>query len=167
MNMRQKMRRLLEEKDYLFTFGIHNAMQAMIVEKAGYDFVYMGGNDVSVSFLGLPDVGLVTETEMVTAARNIAKAVNIPVIADADTGYGNAVNVIRTVQDCEAAGLAGIHIEDQMSPKRCGHLAGKMIIPIEEAVGKIKAALDARKDKDFLIIFLDILYNFTFMAYYA
>ena len=152
MNTRQKMRRLLKEKDYLFTFGIHNPMQAMIVEKAGLDFVYMGGYDTSLALLGLPDVGLITETEMVTTARNIAKAVTIPVLADADTGYGNAINVIRTVEDYEAAGLAGMHIEDQVTPKRCGHLAGKMIIPMEEAVGKVKAALDAKRDKDFLII---------------
>ena len=152
MNTRQKMRGLLKEKDYLFTFGIHNPMQAMIVEKAGLDFVYMGGYDTSLALLGLPDVGLITETEMVTTARYIAKAVTLPVLADADTGYGNAINVIRTVEDYEAAGLAGMHIEDQVTPKRCGHLAGKMIIPIEEAVGKVKAALDAKRDKDFLII---------------
>jgi isocitrate lyase len=152
MDVRKKMRSLLEKREYVFTFGIHNAMQAMIAEKAGFDLVLMGGYDVSLSLLGLPDVGLITETEMVTNARNIAKAVNIPVIADAETGFGNAINVIRTVQDFEAAGVAAIHIEDQVSPKRCGHLAGKMIIPIEEAVGKIKAALDAKKDKDFVII---------------
>jgi 2-methylisocitrate lyase-like PEP mutase family enzyme len=146
------MRSLLKEKDYVFSIGIHNAMQAMIVEKAGLDFVYMGGYDTSLALFGLPDVGLLTETEMVFNARNIAKSVNIPVIADADTGYGNAINVIRTVEDYEAAGVAGIHIEDQAIPKRCAHLAGKTIIPIEEAAGKIKAALDARKDKDFLII---------------
>ncbi len=146
------MRRLLKEKDYLFTFGIHNPMQAMIVEKVGLDFVYMGGYDTSLALLGLPDVGLITETEMVTTARYIAKAVTLPVLADADTGYGNAINVMRTVEDYEDAGLAGMHIEDQVTPKRCGHLAGKMIIPMEEAVGKIKAALDAKRDKDFLII---------------
>ena len=152
MNVRQQMRRLLQQKDYLVSFGIHNPMQAMIVEKAGFDFVYMGGYDTSLALLGFPDVGLITETEMVTAAKSIAKAVKIPVIADADTGYGNAINVIRTVEDYEAAGLAGMHIEDQVTPKRCGHLAGKVLIPREEAVGKIRAALDARKDKDFLII---------------
>jgi isocitrate lyase len=146
------MRRLLQQKSYLVSFGIHNPMQAMIVEKAGFDFVYMGGYDTSLALLGFPDVGLITETEMVTAAKNIAKAVHIPVVADADTGYGNAINVIRTVEDYEAAGLAGMHIEDQVTPKRCGHLAGKVLIPMEEAVGKIRAALDARKDKDFLII---------------
>jgi isocitrate lyase len=151
MNMRKKMRTLLRDKDYLITPGIANPIQAMIVEKVGFDFVYMGGADTSLTFLGVTDVGLITETEMVSNARNIAKAVDIPVLVDADTGYGNAINVIRTVQDFEAAGVAGIHIEDQISPKRCGHMAGKMLIPIEEAVGKIKAAVDARKDKDFII----------------
>jgi len=97
MNVRQKMRSLLKEKDYVFSIGIHNPMQAMIIEKAGLDFVYMGGYDTSLALFGLPDVGLITETEMVFNARNIAKSVNIPVIADADTGYGNAINVIRTV----------------------------------------------------------------------
>jgi isocitrate lyase len=152
MNMRKKMRTLLKEKDYLFSPGTANPIQAIIVERAGFDFVYTGGYDASVTILGFPDVGLITETEMVTNARNIARAVNVPVLADADNGYGNAINVIRTVQDYEAAGVAGIHIEDQVSPKRCGHLAGKMIIPVEEAVGKIKAAVDARRDKDFIII---------------
>jgi isocitrate lyase len=152
MNMGKKMRTLLRDKDYLITPGIHNAMQAMIVEKVGFDHVYMGGYDTSLTILGLPDVGLITETEVVTNARNIAKAVNVPVLADADTGYGNAINVIRTVQDFEVAGVAGIHIEDQITPKRCGHVAGKMLIPFEEAVGKIKAAVDARRDKDFIIV---------------
>jgi isocitrate lyase len=152
MNMCKKMRSLLEDKDYLVTPGIANPMQARIVEKVGFSYVYMGGYDTSVGLFGLPDVGLITETEMVFNARNIAKAVDIPVLADADTGYGNAINVIRTVEDYEAAGVAGIHIEDQVTPKRCGHQAGKIIIPIEEAVGKIKAAMDARKDKDFIII---------------
>jgi isocitrate lyase len=151
-NMPEKMRRLMKEKQYLVTPGLANPMHAMIVERVGFDFVYMTGYGTSLTLLGFPDVGLLTETEMVTNARNIAKAVNIPVIADADTGFGNAINMIRTVEDYEAAGVAGIHIEDQLAPKRCGHLAGKNIIPIEEAVGKVKAAVDAKKDKDFIII---------------
>ena len=150
--MGRKMRELWENRDYLVTPGIANPLQAMIVEKVGYDYVYMGGYDTSLTLLGFPDVGLTTASEMITNARNIAKAVDIPVIADADTGYGNAVNVMRTVEDYEAAGVAGIHIEDQTNPKRCGALAGVMIIPIDEAVGKIKAAIDAKKDKDFIII---------------
>lgn len=147
--MRRKMRSLLAAKDHIFTAGVSNAMEAMILEKAGFDFVYMSGSGTSITQLGLVDVGLITETEMVNNARNIARAVNIPVFSDADNGYGNAINVIKTVQDFEAAGVAGIHIEDQDSPKRCGHFAGKTVIPVEEAAGKIRAAVDAKKDKDF------------------
>src|SRR5687768_4703895 len=124
----------------------------MIVEKAGFDYVYAGGYDASLTLLGLPDVGLMTETEMVGNLRNVARATTLPVVADADTGYGNAINVIRTVQDYESAGLAAMHIEDQVSPKRCGHVAGKVVVPLDEAVGKIRAALDARRDRDFMII---------------
>ena len=152
MRMPSKMRRSLAEKDYIFTAGVSNAMEAMILEQAGFDFVYMSGSGTSITQLGLVDVGLITETEMVSNARNIARAVDIPVLADADNGYGNAINVIRTVKDFEAAGVAGIHIEDQESPKRCGHFAGKVLIPIEEAAGKISAAVEAKQDKDFLII---------------
>ncbi len=152
MSMGRKLRTLLRERKYVYTPGITTPLHAMIVEKAGYEFVYMGGYDVSLTLLGLPDVGLITGTEMATNARHIASSVNLPVIADADTGYGNAVNVIQTVRDFEAAGVAGIHIEDQVSPKRCGHVAGKMVIPLEEAVGKLKAALDARHDQDFIIM---------------
>ena len=151
-NMPKKMRTLMKEKEYLVTPGLANPMHAMIVEKVGFDYVYMTGYGTNLTLLGVPDVGLITETEMVMNAKNIARAVDIPVIADADTGFGNAINVIRTVQDYEAAGVAGIHMEDQISPKRCGHLAGKMIIPLEEAAGKIKAAVEAKKDKDFIII---------------
>ncbi len=150
--MAQKMRSVMREKEYLVTPGVAQAMHAMVVEKVGFDYVYMTGYGTSLTHFGVPDVGLLTETEMVTNARNIARAVNIPVIADADTGFGNAINVIKTVEDYEAAGVAGIHIEDQVSPKRCGHLAGKMIIPMEEAAGKIKAAVDAKKDRDFIVI---------------
>ena len=150
--MRAKMRSLLATKDYIFTSGVSNAMEAMILEQAGFDFVYMSGGGTSMTQLGLVDVGLITETEMVSNARNIARAVNIPLLADADNGYGNAISVMKTVQDFEAAGVAGIHIEDQQSPKRCGHFAGKMVIPIDEAAGKIRAAVDAKKDQDFIII---------------
>lgn len=152
MSMGRKFRKLLKEKKFIFTMGTDTPVHAKIVEMAGFDYAYVGGYDVSLALLGLPDVGLITETEMVTNARNIARSISIPVVADADTGYGNAINVIRTVENFEAAGVAGIHIEDQASPKRCGHVAGKMIIPIEEAVGKLQAALDARMDKDFVII---------------
>jgi isocitrate lyase len=151
-NMPEKFRRSLAEKEYLVTPGVGTAMHAMVLEKAGFNFVYMSGYATSLTIFGWPDVGLLTETEMVRNARNIARAVNVPVIADADTGFGNAINVIRTVEDYEAAGTAGIHIEDQVNPKRCGHLAGKNIISLEEAVGKVKAALSAKRNKDFVII---------------
>jgi isocitrate lyase len=151
-NMPEKLRRALAEKEYVATPGVGNAMHAMVGEKAGFDFVYMSGYATSLTLLGWPDVGLLTETEMVTNARNIARAVNIPVIADADTGFGNAINMIRTIEDYEAAGVAGVHIEDQVSPKRCGHLAGKNIISLEEATGKVRAAVSAKRNKDFLVI---------------
>lgn len=151
-NMSEKFRRALAKKEYLVTPGVGNPMHAMVLEKTGFDFVYMSGYATCLTIYGWPDVGLLTETEMVANARNIARAVNLPVISDADTGFGNAINVIRTVEDYEAAGVAGIHIEDQVSPKRCGHLAGKRVIPLEEAVGKVKAALSAKKNKDFLVI---------------
>jgi isocitrate lyase len=150
--MPKTFRKLLQEKEYIVTPGASNPLHAMIVEKTGHDFVYMTGYGTSLTLLGFPDVGLLTETEMVTNARNIARAVNVPVIADADTGFGNAINVIRTVRNYEDAGVAGIHLEDQVSPKRCGHLAGKMILPLEEAVGKVRAAVEAKRDKDFVII---------------
>ena len=124
-NMPEKFRRALAEKEYLATPGVGTPMHAMVLEKAGFEFIYMSGYATSLTLFGWPDVGLLTETEMVTNARNIARAVNVPVIADADTGFGNAINMIRTIEDYEAAGTAGVHIEDQVSPKRCGHLAGK------------------------------------------
>ncbi len=152
MSMGKRLRTLLQQKKFITSMGIDTPVHAKIVELAGFDYAYVGGYDVSLALLGLPDVGLITETEMVATARNVASTVAIPVIADADTGYGNAINVIRTVQNFEAAGVAAIHIEDQVSPKRCGHVAGKMLISLEEALGKLKAALEARKDKDFVII---------------
>jgi isocitrate lyase len=152
VSMGKKIRALMAQKDYLVTPGVGNPMQAIIVEKVGFDYVYMSGYGTSLTILGIPDVGLITEVEMVTNAKNIVKSVDIPVIADADNGFGNAVNMIRTVRDYEEVGVAGIHVEDQISPKRCGHLAGKEVIPLEEAVGKIRAAIDAKKDEDFIII---------------
>jgi isocitrate lyase len=152
MSKGRKLKELLREKPYIFTLGVTTPLHAMIVQKAGFDYVYVGGYDVSLTLLGLPDVGLITENEMVTNAGHVARSVELPVMVDADTGYGNAINVIRAVQNFEAAGVAGLHIEDQVSPKRCGHVAGKTIISLDEAVGKIRAALDARRDKDFVIM---------------
>ena len=152
MHMGTRLRQLMQEKPFLVTPGAATPLHAMIAERTGHDFVYMTGYGTSLTLLGYPDVGLLTEPEMVTNAKNMARAVKIPVIADADTGFGNAINVIRTVQNYEAAGVAGIHLEDQMHPKRCGHLQGKVLIPLEEAEGKIRAAIDAKRNPDFIII---------------
>ena len=152
MSPGRQLRELIAKRKFLVTPGLTTPLHAMIVERAGFEIVYTGGYDVSLTLFGLPDVGLITATEMVANARNIARAVKVPVIADVDTGYGNALNVIRTVQDYESAGVAAIHIEDQVHPKKCGHVAGKQLISREEAVGKLRAAIDRKADKDFVII---------------
>lgn len=147
-------RELLTRKEILVMPGCYNAVTAKILEQVGFEAIYMSGYGVSVGLLGMPDVGLTTMTEMHTTARYIANAVRIPVLADADTGYGNAINVLRTVREYIQTGVAGIHLEDQVTPKRCGHVSGKMLIPLEEAVGKYRATHKARQelDPDFVII---------------
>jgi 2-methylisocitrate lyase-like PEP mutase family enzyme len=134
--------------------GCYDAMSAKVLEQAGFPAVYMTGYGTSLALLGLPDAGLATMSEMHLNARYIANAVGVPVIADADNGYGNAVNVMRTVREYVQTGVAGIHIEDQAIPKRCGHVAGRRVIPIEEAVGKYRAAAAVRADldPDFVVI---------------
>jgi isocitrate lyase len=152
MSMGRKFKTLLRERKYLVSPGVTTPLHARIVEMAGFEFVYVGGHDVSITLLGLADAGFLTQTEMTTNARHVAAAVDIPVLVDADTGYGNAINVMRAVRDFEAAGVAAMQIEDQESPKRCGYVAGKTLVSTEEAVGKLRAAMDARKDKDFMIV---------------
>jgi methylisocitrate lyase len=132
--------------------GVPNAAMARQVERAGFDAVYISGAGMANATAGLPDIGLLTLTEVARLASYIANAVTIPAIVDADTGFGGAENVARTIQELEKAGLAGCHIEDQEFPKRCGHLAGKSIVDLAEMVGKIKAAVAARRDSDFMII---------------
>lgn len=146
------LRRMLNSGKIIMAPGAFNALTAKIIENVGFEAVYVTGAGTSCSLLGMPDVGLITMSEMEMNARYISNAVDIPVICDADTGYGNAVNVMRTVKAFEKAGVAAIHIEDQVAPKRCGHLSGKILISIEEMVKKIKAAVKAREDKDFVII---------------
>jgi methylisocitrate lyase len=131
--------------------GVPNAAMARQVERAGFDAVYASGAGIANATAGVPDIGLLTLTEVAQLAGYIARAVKIPVIVDADTGFGGAENAARTIKELEAAGLAGCHIEDQQFPKRCGHLAGKSIVDVEEMVGKIKAAVAARRDADFMI----------------
>ena len=149
-----RLRELIKAGPTLFVPGCYNAMSARVLENVGFGALYMSGYGTSLSLTGLPDAGLVTMTEVITNARYIAQAVNVPVIADADNGYGNALNVIRTVREFIAAGIAGIHLEDQVSPKRCGHVAGRLVVPLEEAVGKMRAADATRKelDPDFVLI---------------
>src|SRR5579871_1818661 len=135
------LRALLSRGEPVLAPGVYDAIGARLVEEAGFGAVYMTGFGTVASRLGRPDVGLLTMTEMVDNARVIARAVQLPVIADADTGYGNAINVVRTVQEFEQAGVAAIHLEDQVAPKRCGHLDGKQVVPADEMVAKIRAAV--------------------------
>ncbi len=146
-----RLRNLLNGDSMIVAPFILNALHAKIAESLGFEAVYMTGSGTSAE-KGFPDVGLLTMTEMVTNAKYIANAVEIPVICDADTGYGNPLNVQRTVREYQSAGVAGIHIEDQLFPKKCGFFQGKQVVPQEEMVQKIHAALDARTDDDFVII---------------
>jgi 2-methylisocitrate lyase-like PEP mutase family enzyme len=132
--------------------GAYDALSARVIKAAGFSAVYMTGFGTSAGRLGRPDAGLLTQTEMVDNARRIASAVDVPVIADADTGYGNPLNVMRTVQEYERAGVAAIHLEDQVMPKKCGHVAGKQVVPMQEMVQKLRAATAARRDPDFVLI---------------
>jgi methylisocitrate lyase len=145
-------KQLIAAPEILILPGAHDALSAKIVQGAGFKAVTMGGYPASAALLGKPDVNLLTLTEMVNHARNIAEAVDIPLFVDGDTGHGNVTNVIRTVREFEKAGVAGLFIEDQVSPKRCGHMEGKRVIPTDEMVAKIKAAVDARVDPDLVIM---------------
>ena len=152
MTPRRTLRTLVEKKQGLVVPGAYDGISARLVQQAGFPAVYMTGYGTAASRLGLPDLGFAGLAEMADHARNIAAVVDIPLIADADTGYGNALNVRRTVQTYEAAGVAALHIEDQITPKRCGHLSGHQVIPRGEFAGKIRAAVEARRDPDLLVI---------------
>ena len=148
----RRLRELLAGDAAVVAPGAYDALSARLIEEAGFPAVYMTGFGTAASLLGRPDIGLVSGSEMVDNARRISGCVGVPVIADADTGYGNPINVIRTVRDYERAGVAGIHLEDQMMPKRCGHLSGKTLVPVGEMTAKVQAAVAARTDPDFVII---------------
>jgi 2-methylisocitrate lyase-like PEP mutase family enzyme len=152
MSLRATLRQLVNRKNGLVVPGAYDGVSARLVERSGFPAVYMTGYGTSASRLGLPDLGYAGLAEMADHARNLAAAVGIPLIADADTGYGNALSVRRTVQTYEAAGVAALHIEDQVAPKRCGHLSGHQVIPLAEFAGKIRAAVEARTDPDLMII---------------
>src|SRR5437764_3113665 len=151
MTPRQGLRRLIGGAGYTMVPGAYDTLTARLVEAAGFSAVYLTGGGYSRAS-GYPDLGLLSLTENVQFIGRTVEAVGIPVIADADTGYGNAVNVFRTVREYEKSGVAGFHIEDQVSPKKCGHYEGKEVISTAEMVGKIKAAVDTRQDADMVII---------------
>lgn len=142
----------LREKKILMAPGAHDGLCAKIFQQAGFEAIYMSGFANSASLLGRPDVGLLDYTEMLERATALADCVDIPIIADGDTGYGNAINVGRTVKGYEKAGVSAIQLEDQVAPKKCGHMTGREVISSDEMVGKIKAACDARTDDDFMIM---------------
>jgi carboxyvinyl-carboxyphosphonate phosphorylmutase len=146
------LKKLLKDPKLLVAPGAYDVFSAKMIQELGFEAVYMTGYGTSASVLGQPDVGLLTMTEMARRAADIAAAVDVPVLADGDTGYGNPLNVIRTVREYEKAGVCAIQLEDQVFPKKCGHMMGRRIVPMAEMVQKIKAACDARVDDDFVII---------------
>jgi carboxyvinyl-carboxyphosphonate phosphorylmutase len=152
MRATTKLRQMLQEPGIIAAPGAYDCLTAKIIQQAGFPAVYMTGAGTSVATLGYPDLALATASEMIANAAEIAAAVDVPVIADADTGYGGVLNVQRTIRQYERAGVAAVHIEDQEFPKRCGHLDNKRVVPVEDMVQKIRAAVDARTDEDFVII---------------
>jgi 2-methylisocitrate lyase-like PEP mutase family enzyme len=151
MSLRQSFKKLLQRDKLLVAPGCFDGLSARLVEEAGFEAAYLSGGAVARS-MGIPDIGLVTMSEAIERAAQVVSAIKIPIIADADTGYGNAVNLVRTVREFERIGVAAIHIEDQVTPKRCGHLDGKEVVSLPEIEQKIAAALAARTDRDFCII---------------
>jgi 2-methylisocitrate lyase-like PEP mutase family enzyme len=152
MEKAKLVRRHLSEKGQLVMPGVFDALSAKIASRAGFEVIFITGYSLSATLLGEPDFGLLTQTEVVNAAERICSVTDTPVIVDADTGYGNAINVIRTVKDLSRAGAAGMFLEDQVWPKRCGHMKGKQVIPLDEQLKKLRAALEARNDHDFYVV---------------
>ncbi len=148
----RRLRELLAGDSPVIAPGAYDCVSARLVQEAGFAAVHVSGSATAASVIGRPDLGLLTQTELVTHARHITAAVDLPVIVDADTGYGNALNVMRTIQELEAAGVAGCHLEDQVTPKRCGYLAGKELVSRDEFAGKLRAAIAARRNPGFVII---------------
>jgi 2,3-dimethylmalate lyase len=152
MEKARLVRRFLSEKGQLVMPGVYDTLSAKIAARSGFEAVFITGYSLSATLLGEPDFGLLTQTEVVTAAQRICSVIDTPVIVDADTGYGNAINVVRTVQDLVRAGAAGMFLEDQVWPKRCGHMKGKQVIALDEHLKKLRAAIEAKKDNDFYIV---------------
>ena len=147
-----RLRELISQPGIVVAPGCHDGLTARLVQQNGFQVCYMGGNGTMASYLGIPDIGLGTATEMITRARYLAEVLDIPLVCDADTGYGDVSSVVRTVREYEAAGVSGIHFEDQVMPKKCGSMGGVQVVPVEEICAKIKAALEARRDPNFIII---------------
>lgn len=152
MDKAKRIRHHLDQKGHLVMPGVYDALSAKIANRAGFEVIFITGYSLSATMLGEPDFGLLTQTEMLSAAERICAVVDTPVIVDADTGYGNAINVVRTVKELVRAGAAGMFLEDQVWPKRCGHMKGKQVIPLEEHLKKLKAAMDARQGGDLYIV---------------
>jgi len=152
MGKTETLRHSLATKGQLIMPGVYDALSAKIASRAGFEVIFITGYSLSATLLGEPDFGILTQTEMLDAARRICSVTDKPVIVDADTGYGNAVNVIRTVHELIQAGAAGMFLEDQVWPKRCGHMKGKQVIPLDEQIKKLRAAADAREAEDFYIV---------------
>jgi 2,3-dimethylmalate lyase len=153
MSKAQKIREVLKEKGVLVMPGVYDCLSAKIASRAGFDVIFITGYSVSATHLGEPDFGLLTQTDLLSASQRICSVIDLPVIVDADTGYGNAINTIRTVKELIRGGAAGMFLEDQIWPKRCGHMKGKQVIPLEEYLKKLKAAVEARGNKeDFFIV---------------
>jgi len=152
MTRAAEMKRMLLSEEIVVVPSAYDGLSARVIQASGFGAIHLTGSGSSACLLGSPDVGLATVAEMATHAKNVVQAVDVPVIADADTGYGNAINVIRTIREYEHAGLVGCHLEDQVTPKRCGHLDGKQLISAAEMREKIEAAAYARRDPDFMII---------------
>lgn len=148
------LRKRLDHDELLVCPGVHDPLTAAVADAVGFDAIYMTGYGTSLSKTGYPDAGFITMPEMISNAANIQERIDVPLVADADNGYGNATNVVRTVREYIKAGIGAIHLEDQTFPKRCGHTKGRRVIPREEAVGKIAAAADVRDDRapDFVLI---------------
>src|SRR5437588_6397194 len=157
MRATRRLRELLAGPEMLVVPGAYDSLSARLIAQSGFPSIYMTGFGTAASVLGQPDVGLLTMSEMVSRAAAISAVIasvagDLPLIADADTGYGNPINVRRTIHEYERAGVAGLHIEDQVWPKKCGHMEGKQVIPMDEMVQKVRAAVEARQDPDFVII---------------
>jgi len=152
MEKAELVHQFLKEKGQLIMPGVYDALSAKIASRTGFEVVFITGYSLAATLLGEPDFGLLTQTEVIAAAQRICSVVDTPVIVDADTGYGNALNVIRTVRDLRRAGAAGMFLEDQVWPKRCGHMKGKQVIPLDEQLKKLKAAIEAKDGRPFFIV---------------